>query len=254
MENKIRVLIADSDDDLRYLMAETIAGEENMSVVGCSGDGREILQMASQLHPDVVVMDLILKKSDGMNILQKLLEAEPNLPVIIVTSLCNDQLVRRAASLGACCFMEKPCDIPALLSRIRLEAMSPIEKISIVPNIFLSNIESDVTDVLLEFSIPARISGFHFLRKGIIMSLKDTTCINLITKVIYPEIAKEYNTTSGRVERAMRNAIEIAWKKSDDKTIRKYFGRSASKNNKRPSNGEFMAIITDYLTLKRKAL
>lgn len=259
METKSRVLIADSGEDFRYLMSDTISSEEDMAVVGTAGDGIETLALIDQKHPNVIVMDLVLTKLDGLGVLQKISQMNPKPAVIIVSGFFNEHVVQEAAELGAYYFMPKPCDVPALLSRIR-----QVTTISRATNTNSTkqqgvdmyrredNLEAVVTDVIHEIGVPAHIKGYQYLREAIILTINDMDIINSVTKVLYPTVAKRFCTTPSRVERAIRHAIEVAWDRGDIETLQKFFGYTVSNVKGKPTNSEFIAMIADCLSLRRK--
>ena len=258
METKARVLIADSGEDFRYLMADTISAEEDMLVIGSAGDGVETLSLIEQKHPDILVMDLVLTKMDGLGVLQKLSQMTQKPQVIVVSGFFNDHVVQKAAELGAYYFMPKPCDVPALLERIR--QISSSRKVSgltaaragiaMVPQ--TENLEAVVTEVIHEIGVPAHIKGYQYLREAIILTINDMDIINSVTKVLYPTVAKRFGTTPSRVERAIRHAIEVAWDRGDLETLQKFFGYTVSNVKGKPTNSEFIAMIADCLSLRRK--
>ena len=258
METKARVLIADSGEDFRYLMADTIAAEEDMMVVGTAGDGVETLSLIEQKHPDILVMDLVLTKMDGLSVLQKLSQMPQKPQVVVVSGFFNDHFVQKAAELGAYYFMPKPCDVPALLERIR--QISSSRKVSgltaartgIVMMPQTENLEAVVTEVIHEIGVPAHIKGYQYLREAIILTINDMDIINSVTKVLYPTVAKRFGTTPSRVERAIRHAIEVAWDRGDLETLQKFFGYTVSNVKGKPTNSEFIAMIADCLSLRRK--
>ena len=258
METKSRVLIADSGEDFRYLMADTISSEEDMTVVGAAGDGIETLALIEQKHPNVIVMDLVLTKLDGLGVLQKLSQMSQKPAVIIVSGFFNDHVVQEAAELGAYYFMPKPCDIPALLSRIR--QVSSVSRVSSLgsskPGVDMhrreDNLEAVVTEVIHEIGVPAHIKGYQYLREAIILTINDMDIINSVTKILYPTVAKRFCTTPSRVERAIRHAIEVAWDRGDIETLQKFFGYTVSNVKGKPTNSEFIAMIADCLSLRRK--
>ena len=261
METKTRVLIADSGEDFRFLMADTISAEENITVVGLAADGLETLSLIEEHRPDVIVMDLVLTKLDGMGVLHKISQMQQRPAAIIVSGFFNDHVVQEAAELGAYYFMPKPCDIPALLSRIRqvtslrsgLSALSASGRhVGIAMYRPEENLETVVTEVIHEIGVPAHIKGYQYLREAIILTINDMDIINSVTKVLYPEVAKKYGTTSSRVERAIRHAIEVAWDRGDLETLQKFFGYTVSNVKGKPTNSEFIAMIADCLSLRRK--
>ena len=260
METKSRVLIADSGEDFRFLMADTISSEEDMLVVGTAGDGIETLALVEQKHPNVIVMDLVLTKLDGLGVLQKLAQVDQRPAVIIVSGFFNDHVVQEAAELGAYYFMPKPCDVPALLSRIRQVTQQTTARTSSLRSVGAGtdlyagsdDLEAVVTEVIHEIGVPAHIKGYQYLREAIILTINDMEIINSVTKVLYPTVAKKYNTTPSRVERAIRHAIEVAWDRGDLETLQKFFGYTVSNVKGKPTNSEFIAMIADCLSLRRK--
>jgi len=259
METKSRVLIADSGEDFRFLMADTISSEEDMTVVGTAGDGIETLALIEQKHPNVIVMDLVLTKLDGLGVLHKLSQLGQKPAVIIVSGFFNDHVVQEAAELGAYYFMPKPCDVPALLSRIRQVTASSRaansgknQQQGVEMYRREDNLEAVVTEVIHEIGVPAHIKGYQYLREAIILTINDMDIINSVTKVLYPTVAKKFNTTPSRVERAIRHAIEVAWDRGDIETLQKFFGYTVSNVKGKPTNSEFIAMIADCLSLRRK--
>ena len=257
METKSRVVIADSGEDFRFLMADTISSEEDMAVVGTAGDGIETLALIEQKHPNVIVMDLVLTKLDGFGVLQKLSQMNQRPAVIVVSGFFNDHVVQEAAELGAYYFMPKPCDVPALLSRIRQvtasnRTSSNSKQQGVDTYRRQDNLEAVVTEVIHEIGVPAHIKGYQYLREAIILTINDMDIINSVTKILYPTVAKKFNTTPSRVERAIRHAIEVAWDRGDIETLQKFFGYTVSNVKGKPTNSEFIAMIADCLSLRRK--
>lgn len=257
METKVRVLVADSGEDFRYLMADTISAEEDMIVIGTAGDGVETLSLVEQKHPDILVMDLVLTKMDGLGVLRKLSQLPQKPAIIVVSGFFNDHVVQEAAELGAYYFMPKPCDVPALLERIRQvgssrkgTGLAARQGIAIMPQ--SENLEAVVTEVIHEIGVPAHIKGYQYLREAIILTINDMDIINSVTKVLYPTVAKRFGTTPSRVERAIRHAIEVAWDRGDLETLQKFFGYTVSNVKGKPTNSEFIAMIADCLSLRRK--
>ena len=255
MVTKAKVLIADSGEDFRFLMADTIGAEEDMLIVATAGDGLEVIEMAQEKHPDVIVMDLVLTKLDGLAVLGRLAQMPKAPPVILVSGFFNDHVLQEAAELGAYYFMPKPCDIPELLNRIRqVTNGSQVSRTGPTPLASKSeqNLESVVTQVLHEIGVPAHIKGYQYLRHAIIMTINDMDTINSVTKILYPEVARRFDTTPSRVERAIRHAIEVAWDRGDLETLQKFFGYTVSNVKGKPTNSEFIAMIADCLSLRRK--
>ena len=257
METKMRVLIADPNEDFRQLLSETINSEEDMQVVAAAEDGLEALTLITELKPDVVLLELMLSKLDGLSVLRKLPETGISPKVIVASGFCNDMVVTECSELGAYYFIPKPCDTGALLSRIRQAAGQGIQLVPARPAAPLAtrkeeNLEAVVTEIIHEIGVPAHIKGYQYLREAIILTINDMDIINAVTKVLYPEVARKFNTTPSRVERAIRHAIEVAWDRGDIETLQKFFGYTVSNIKGKPTNSEFIAMIADCLSLRRK--
>ena len=258
MESKIRVLIADSSEDYRLLLSDSLNLEPDIEVVGTAGDGVEALELCADRRPDVMLLDLVLPKLDGLGVMSRLSEQSSDVAVLVVSAFYNERLVARCAELGAHYFIPKPCDTSALISRIRqsAEAAHPVIR-SIVPVTAPSRqsqqLEAVVTEVIHEIGVPAPIKGYQYLREAIILTINDMDIINAVTKSLYPAVAKKFSTTPSRVERAIRHAIEVAWDRGDIETLQKFFGYTVSNIKGKPTNSEFIAMIADCLSLRRRA-
>ena len=259
MDTTTRVLIADSGEDFRRMLAEVMNSEEDLQVVGTAGDGQEALALAESLRPDVLVTDLVLARLDGLGLLSALAGREDAPAAIVLSGFFNDKVVANCSELGVSYFMPKPCDVANLLTRIRQVAadrrsgggaVSPGVAIAPVPK--EPSLETVVTDIIHEIGVPAHIKGYQYLREAIILTVNDMDAINAVTKVLYPAVAKKFATTPSRVERAIRHAIEVAWDRGDLETLQKFFGYTVSNIKGKPTNSEFIAMIADSLTLRRK--
>ena len=262
METKIRILLADANPDFAALLADTLAAERDMELVGAAADGPEALNQLQSLKPDLLLLDLVLPKLDGLEVLRRLPETGCKCPVIVLSGFMNSQVVADCAALGAAYFMPKPCDTAALLERVRQiggagSEDAALEGIDCRPAAQAQRREADlealVTEIIHEIGVPAHIKGYQYLREAIILTIKDMDIINAVTKVLYPEVAKRFSTTPSRVERAIRHAIEVAWDRGDIEVLQKYFGYTVSNIKGKPTNSEFIAMIADCLSLRKKA-
>ena len=261
METNIRILLADANPDFGKLLQESIAAERGVELIGVAADGPEALAMFRELRPDLLLLDLVLPKLDGLEVLRRLPETGHRCPVIVLSGFINNKVVADCAARGADYFIPKPCDTAALLERIRqlggaVPEAEGQEGIDCRPAARLSRQEADleavVTEIIHEIGVPAHIKGYQYLREAIILTIKDMDMINAVTKVLYPEVAKRFGTTPSRVERAIRHAIEVAWDRGDVETLQRFFGYTVSGIKGKPTNSEFIAMIADNLSLKRK--
>ena len=261
MENKLRVLIVDSSEEYRRTLAAAVEADAHFQLLDTAGDGVDAVQKAGALQPDVIIMDLVLPRRDGMGVLRRLQETGSRAIPFVVSGFYNSQVVAQAAELGAAYFMPKPCDTAELLGRIRLcSCTQPIrtaaetasEQSGLAKRKAEQGLEAAVTDIIHEIGVPAHIKGYQYLREAIILTVNDMDIINAVTKVLYPTVAKKFATTPSRVERAIRHAIEVAWDRGDLETLQKFFGYTVSNIKGKPTNSEFIAMIADHLSLRRK--
>lgn len=255
MENEIRILIADSSPEFRSILKDSIGMENGMTVVGETSNGLEVQTLVEKKNPDILLMDVVLSGLDGLGVLKQLSQkrADKKPAVIILSYFLNEHTISEASDLGAKYFMLKPFDMTSLIEKIRGFCVSSkpnaIEKGRLVRNV---NLETMVTNIIHEIGVPAHIKGYLYLREAIILAVKDMEIINAVTKVLYPTIAKTFNTTASRVERAIRHAIEVAWDRGDIETLQSFFGYTVSNTKGKPTNSEFVAMIADRLQLQLK--
>lgn len=258
METRTRILIADANPDFSSLMSDLVAGEKDMEVVGSADNGLDALSLIGELTPDVLLLDLVLPKLDGLELLRRLSESGSRPHVLVLSGFVNNKVVGECSALGADYFISKPCDPAALLVRIRQicgegrEAVLPGYELGAKEPRPDSALESVVTDIIHEIGVPAHIKGYQYLREAIILTIRDMDMINAVTKVLYPEVARKFSTTPSRVERAIRHAIEVAWDRGDIEVLQKFFGYTVSNIKGKPTNSEFIAMIADHLSLKQK--
>ncbi|MCI9467859.1 MAG: sporulation transcription factor Spo0A [Oscillospiraceae bacterium] len=256
METKMRVLIAEPEDDFRLVLKDVISEEEDMIVVGETKDGLETVSMMQQFNPDIVLMELVQPKLDGLGILRKFSELGLSGDVIVMSAFVNSQTCADCGNLGAAYFAPKPVDVPSLLLKMReLRASKSLRMVSTpVMEVPAPSLEAMVTDIIHEIGVPAHIKGYQYLREAIVLTSNDMEMLGGVTKVLYPAVAKKFNTTPSRVERAIRHAIEVAWDRGDVEVLQKFFGYTVSGIKGKPTNSEFIAMIADRLVLQRKAM
>ncbi len=247
--DKVKVVVADAGEDFRRLLVEALNQESDLMVVGDTADGAEAVELCRQKQCDVIVMDMILATLDGVEVLGQLSALMPRPKVLVLSSFASGGVAELAAAKGADYFMMKPCRTGAVVERVRqmVTALRPDE-----PGKPGGSLEATVTAIIHEIGVPAHIKGYQYLREAIMIAVADMDVINAVTKVLYPEVAKRYNTTASRVERAIRHAIEVAWDRGDLETLQKYFGYTVSNAKGKPTNSEFIAMISDRIRLQIK--
>lgn len=264
--DKIGVAIVDDNEKICDLLEELLGGEEDLEVVGRALDGIAAVELINEKKPDVVLLDLVLPKLDGLGVLERCLDEnlEKRPSFIVLSAIGQEAVTEQAFELGASYYIMKPFDNTAVIGRIRrvrgeLTAQSKIYALSsrVVPpegnaTYMERNLESDVTDMIHEIGVPAHIKGYQYLRDAIMMAVEDTEMLGSITKVLYPSIAKKHRTTPSRVERAIRHAIEVAWSRGKMDTIDELFGYTVSNGKGKPTNSEFVALIADKIRLEYK--
>ncbi len=252
MENCKTVIIADNSEEFCNGLTGALKRTEGFQVIGTAHDGERTISMITERKPDVLVLDLMLAKQDGISVLRAI-SGMDHRPVVFATSgFITDYVASAAANLGVRYLMLKPCDLTALVERmeeIRSVGSKPIPTLRPTAG----GIEAMVTNIIHEIGVPAHIKGYQYLREAIIIATQDMDVINAITKVLYPQVAKTFQTTPSRVERAIRHAIEVAWDRGDLDTLQRFFGYTVSKTKGKPTNSVFIALIADKLQLQLKS-
>lgn len=254
METKMRILIAEPNEDFRLVLKEVISEEEDMEVVGETSDGVETIELIQKYNPDMVLMELMLTKLDGMGVLRKLPELQMSGDVIVMSAFSNNQVSTDCSNLGAAYFMPKPLDVSSLLFKMREIRANKSVRVVGAPVVSAPepSLEAMVTEIIHEIGVPAHIKGYQYLREAIVLTVNDMDMLGGVTKVLYPAVARKFNTTASRVERAIRHAIEVAWDRGDVEVLQKFFGYTVSGIKGKPTNSEFIAMIADRLVLRRK--
>ena len=238
MNKKIYIADIDKDNLLEYFK-----GKENFEVVGSSSDGEEVVNSVNKLQPDVLVMEVMLSKLDGFAVFEKIKVLKEKTPkVIFVSSLSHSGFVTKALQMGASYFMIKPINAENLESRIN-EILSN--------NLSQENRQLDekISNFFISIGIPAHIKGYQFLREAVKLAVEEPEIISSITKKLYPTIAERFETSSSKVERGMRHAIEVAWNRGKIENINNIFGLKIYNRNEKPTNGELIALIADKMLM-----
>ncbi len=255
MENSIKILIADENSAQRQSLLSDLrrAGYTNVET---AINGEDALLKIERLHPDVAIVDIWLSKLDGIGVLRgcKSIDfGKDKAPAFIVVSMVSSQSVfLEATRAGADMCLLKPYNAASLCSHIAALAAARGGVPSTPETAGTPDIETQVTKIIHQIGVPAHIKGYQYLRTAILLTVKDSDIINSVTKILYPSVAKKYQTTTSRVERAIRHAIEVAWDRGDVDTLNSYFGYTIQNNRGKPTNSEFIAMIADNLRLQYK--
>ena len=257
MQNKLKILIADNQTEFGETHGKVLENY-GMEVYLCAKDGLEVIDKTLKLKPDVILADVFMPNMDILGVLRTLKEKSgKDMPLVMaMSSFDNPRLEKETLSAGAAYYFLKPFDITTLADRIiqlsgwRSDKSPVIVRDNVVTD---AELEVMVTDIIHQIGVPAHIKGYHYLRESIILSIKNDDIINSVTKLLYPTVAKKFQTTSSRVERAIRHAIEVAWDRGDLDVLNSYFGFTINNSRGKPTNSEFIAMISDKLKLKLKA-
>ena len=259
--SKLNVGIADDNELMVHLLSDIVARDEELQVVGTACNGEEAYKMIKTKEPDVVLLDIVMPKLDGLGVIDKVkkdktLKKFPTF--IMISAIGQERVTEDAFKLGADYYIMKPFDRDMIVNRIKMvrhhenrksfhmRRINPGEN----PEQLQKSLESRVTDIIHEIGVPAHIKGYQYLRDAIIMSVNDIEMLNSITKILYPTIAKKYQTTASRVERAIRHAIEVSWNRGKMDTIDALFGYTINNGKGKPTNSEFIALIADKIRLE----
>ncbi len=256
MDKKIKVVIADDSTEFGATCANVLKSY-GMDVTLCEKDGQKLLHRIKIQKPDVVIADVFMPTMDILGVLSSVRELPKNeVPMVLaMSSFDNPRLEKETLSAGASYYFMKPFDLNMMAERIiqlsgwQAETMPLIGKDSVTSN---GDLEMMVTEIIHQIGVPAHIKGYHYLREAILLSIKDPEIINAVTKLLYPTVAKQFSTTSSRVERAIRHAIEVAWDRGDVNVLNAYFGYTIHNDRGKPTNSEFVAMIADKLRLRLK--
>lgn len=262
--NKISVAVVDDNEKIVETICNELERDEEINIVGKAKNGEEAFDIIKKTNPDVVVLDLIMPKMDGLSLMNKIHKDGSiiKLPFFIITSaISNETVIQDAFGYGAGYYMLKPFETEMIVERVKTaksyNKRLPDNKKFVAAyedkkKFMDRNIESDVTNIIHDVGVPAHIKGYQYLREAIMVVVQDIDVINQITKQLYPAIAERYGTTPSRVERAIRHAIEVAWARGKNEAVENIFGYTISASKGKPTNSEFIAMIADKLRLELK--
>ena len=256
----ISVLIADDNPKIVEVISGLFKKHREFNVVATAQDGEEALKNVRLFEPDLLLLDIVMPKIDGLAVMESIskdtsIKKKPR--IIVITALGQEWVNEAAFKYGALYYIAKPFNTDTLIDQIKQATSSDAINIrnKVIVNrreYILSSLEAEVTRLLHDIGVPAHIKGYGYLRDAIILSVSDANMINSITKLLYPTIARLNESTPGCVERAIRHAIEVAWNRGNMDTIDELFGYTISSGKGKPTNSEFIALISDKIRLDYK--
>lgn len=252
MEKTIRVVMIDDNEAVSSSVKKYFWSNAVINIVGTFNNGRDGLNYLIQNRDsyDMIILDILLPHIDGIRILDELKTRGINKKVIVLSSYKDEYTIRQVQALNANYFMLKPFSVESLEKRI-IDINS--EK-TLIQTLNRQSLEVEVSSLLHGLGIPSHVRGYQYIREGIMLIYENSSALTLITKEIYPEIAMKFDTTSSRVERAIRHAIEISWIRGDLKIMEELFGHSIDFERAKPTNSEFLTTIADHLKMNNKVL
>lgn len=255
MANKLKVLIADNQEFGRSCERALISND--FEVMCVPKDGMNILSLLEKQHFDVLIMDTFLARLDALGVLEKMKEASASPDItIVLSSVDNESLEQELIHAGANYYFIKPVEPDMIAGRVHQLIMGRTQRDKAVLASSANrerDLEVVISDIMRQIGVPAHIKGYQYLREAIILCVQDTEMLGSVTKLLYPTVAKTFSTTSSRVERAIRHAIEVAWDRGDVEVLSSYFGYTIQNQRGKPTNSEFIAMIADKLRLSMKS-
>ena len=252
MDKLIRVVAIDDNEAVLGSVKKYFKGSDKVEVVGVFNNGKDGLDylLNNTKEYDLILLDILLSQVDGIKILEDLKNSNISKKIIVLSSYKDDYSIRKIQTLNADYYMLKPIDLSILESRM-LELFEQVNKFKFKETI---NVEVEVSSLLHDLGIPSHVRGYRYIRDGVMLLYESSSMVNLVTKDVYPIIAKKYDTTTTRVERAIRHAIEISWMRGDIKLMEDLFGNSIDFDRSKPTNAEFLTTIADKFKLYSKEL
>lgn len=253
MNNKLTVLIADDNRQLTDKTADYLKQQSYIGEVYKAYDGEVAWEMVQQVKPDVLILDIIMPKLDGMGVLKRINGAGlNNITTVCISVSGSDRTMETVMNMGAQHFLIKP-QTPEAVSDVIRALTDNVEAVQTNTQTLKNyDLETIVTSVIHDLGVPAHIKGYHYIRTAIMMVVENMDMLNYITKRLYPEIAKKYQTTASRVERAIRHSIEVAWTRGHQETMNEIFGYTIHTYKGKPTNSEFIAMVADRIRLQLK--
>ncbi|MBQ8780785.1 MAG: sporulation transcription factor Spo0A [Oscillospiraceae bacterium] len=245
MSSIVKILIGDSTPEFGRSMAGALS-DSGFVVKNCDSDGTAVMDSIAEFAPDVVICDALMPNADAVEIIRRLSRNSRPPFFIVLSSYRNSFIEREILSCSNAYLLIRPVDAEAIINLVRHTTPDYISSAENDP----AQIEKVVTDIIHQIGIPAHIKGYHYLRKAILLAIDDQDMLESVTKMLYPAVAAEFDTSPSRVERAIRHAIETAWDRGDVEILNSMFGYTINGGKGKPTNSEFIALITDDLRLR----
>lgn len=252
MSEVIRVGLAEDNLEFAHIVKEYLNRFDDIEVVGIANDGIQALEMVRKTPMDLLLLDMIMPKLDGMGVLEQVRKEGKEPKIIVFSAFGHDETTRKAVELGADYFIVKPFDMEVLVRRIREVVVSPRHPVDQRQQDQLLGVEREVSHILHKLRIPPHFKGYIYLREAILRCIQDPTMVNEVTKRLYPFIAEKMGTTRQRVERSMRFAIETACERGELEYFYEIMGYTVDEKKGKPTNASFIAKIADQVRLEMK--
>lgn len=248
---RTRLLIIDDNKSLVDMIKEYFSDHADIKVTLEAYDGAEGFRLIEKKKDeyDIILLDLIMPNRDGISVLEEMKKKEIDKKVIVLTSYNTQDMIRKVSEMGASYFMLKPFELSDLENRI-VEVAEGIKYGGKSIDLYHNNLQKSITNTLHELGVPSHIKGYQYIREGITLVFQKPELVGGITKELYPEIAKKYETTVSRVERAIRHAIEVSWNRGNWQLMEEIFGHSVDIDKAKPTNSEFIVTVADKLRLE----
>lgn len=250
MERSLNLLIANDNHEESNSISEKLTKENNLYSVDIADSGDAAIELIKSKEYSVAIIDLVLSKVDGFEVMEKIKSTYPKTKIIVMSALSSDVFINKAMNLGADYYILKPATADIVAKRVADLTNETVVKVgSPLIKSEEKGLEEKITNIFITVGIPAHIKGYQFLREAIKLAMENPDIINSITKRLYPSIAEKFDTSPSKVERAIRHAIEVAWNRGKIENINSIFGLTVYANNEKPTNGEFIALVADKMLL-----
>jgi len=250
VSQKVRVLVADDNKEFCQLVSQAINIQEDMECIACVHDGQAAVRAISELAPDLIILDHVMPVLDGIGVLEAIRPFEARPRILMLTAFGQEHLVQRASELGADYYLMKPFDFPTLIERIRQVSNPRLAMMTFQMEKRRQMVERQVAQLLSSLGVPPHFKGYTYLRDAITSVVLEPELLGAVTTALYPQVARQRNTTSTKVERAIRHAIESTWVKGNLQFIDELFAHTVDADKGKPTNSSFIARLADHVRLE----